>query len=305
MINDTPVLLITYRRSKKISEQLEKLISTGFKNIYIYSNYWRDAQKDKEAVENTREIILNYYRNYKKININFSNSHLTVDKSITFAIDWFFSKVNYGIILEDDIQIGLPGLNFLSLGLEYYKSHKSIASITAYTEYLYEHNSDIILPRFSYMFHSWGWATWKKIWEKFDHLDSKNYRVDSNHKILVNKSLSRRFQKVLDLCNKKKIVTWDYQFQNFCFRNNFLNVMPQVPLILNTGLGDKFSENCSESSQISPGVSEKEKLELFSNIKIKISEPIDLDLDEELSIFLKKYPSLKDKLIKKIKNIFY
>ena len=36
----------------------------------------------------------------------------------------------------------------------------------------------------------WGWATWKKIWEKFDHLDAKNYIVDNNHKIFENKSLS-------------------------------------------------------------------------------------------------------------------
>ena len=98
MINNTPVLLITYRRSKNISKQIDKLISTGFKDIYIYSNFWRDLQKDKEDVENTREIILNYYSNNKKIlKINFSNCHFTVDKSITFAINWFFSNVNYGI----------------------------------------------------------------------------------------------------------------------------------------------------------------------------------------------------------------
>ena len=139
MINNTPVLLITYRRSKNISKQIDKLISTGFKDIYIYSNCWRDLQKDKAAVENTREIILSYYKEYKKkININFSKSHLTVDKSITSAINWFFSNVNYGIILEDDIQIEPLGLRFLSLGLEYYKNYKNIASITAFTEYLYE-----------------------------------------------------------------------------------------------------------------------------------------------------------------------
>ena len=56
MINNTPVLLITYRRSKNIPN-INKLISTGF-DIYIL-NCWR-VQKDKAAVENTREIILVY-----------------------------------------------------------------------------------------------------------------------------------------------------------------------------------------------------------------------------------------------------
>ena len=192
----------------------------------------------------------------------------------------------------------------MSLGLEYYKSYTNIASITAFTEYLYENNIDTLLPRFSYMFHSWGWATWKKIWEKFDHLDVKNYTVDKNHKIFENKSLSKSFQRILNLCNKKEIVTWDYQFQNFCFRNNFLNVMPQFPLIINTGLGDELSENCKEFLPVKGSISQAELLELFSYIKIDISKPIDLDLNKEYSIFLKKYPSFKDKLIRKTKNIF-
>ena len=58
MINNTPVLLITYRRSKNISKQIDKLISTGFKDIYIYSNCWRDLHKDRAAVENSRDIII-------------------------------------------------------------------------------------------------------------------------------------------------------------------------------------------------------------------------------------------------------
>ena len=80
--------------------------------------------------------------------------------------------------------------------------------------------------------------------------------------------------------------------------------MPQLPLIINTGLNDELSENCKELSSIRGSISEKELLEIFSNIKIEISNPIDLDLNKEYSIFLKKYPSLKDKLIRKIKNIF-
>ena len=300
----SPVLLITYRRSKNIKGLIDKLISLGFNEIYIYSNSWKDEQKDKKGVENTREIILNYSKNYmNEIKTNFSKLHLPVDKSITFAIDWFFSKVSQGIILEDDIHISNAGLDFLTLGLEYYKNHKSIASISAFTEHAYKQDIEAIFPRFSYMFHSWGWATWKKIWVNFDHLDSRNYVIDYGHKIFTNKSLARRFQKVLENCKKRRIVTWDYQFQNFCLINNFLNIMPEVPLIINNGIGDKFSENCSEMSQTGQNFLEKEKLDLFSNIEIKISETIDLNFEKELFIFLNKYPSFMYKLINKIRNI--
>ena len=287
-----PVLLITYRRSTFIEGLIAKLISLGFNDIYIYSNYWKDEKNDKNGVEITREIILNYSRNHiNEIKINFSKFHFPVDESITFAIDWFFSNVSYGIILEDDIHISNVGLKFLELGLEYYKNYKSISSISAFTEHLYKKDLEAIFPRFSYMFHSWGWATWKKVWVKFDHLDSRNYVIDSRHEIFKNNSLARRFQTVLEKCRKRKIITWDYQFQNFCLLNNYVNIMPQVPLIINNGIGDKFSENCSKTSQISNSFLAEEELDLFSNIEVKIAEPIDVNFEKELSIFLKKYPS--------------
>ena len=287
-----PVLLITYRRSTFIEGLIAKLISLGFNDIYIYSNYWKDEKNDKNGVEITREIILNYSRNHiNEIKINFSKFHFPVDESITFAIDWFFSNVSYGIILEDDIHISNVGLKFLELGLEYYKNYKSISSISAFTEHLYKKDLEAIYPRFSYMFHSWGWATWKKVWVKFDHLDSRNYVIDSRHEIFKNNSLARRFQTVLEKCRKRKIITWDYQFQNFCLLNNYVNIMPQVPLIINNGIGDKFSENCSKTSQISNSFLAEEELDLFSNIEVKIAEPIDVNFEKELSIFLKKYPS--------------
>ncbi len=300
-----PVLLITYRRSTFIEGLIAKLISLGFNDIYIYSNYWKDEKNDKNGVEITREIILNYSRNHiNEIKINFSKFHFPVDESITFAIDWFFSNVSYGIILEDDIHISNVGLKFLELGLEYYKNYKSISSISAFTEHLYKKDLEAIYPRFSYMFHSWGWATWKKVWVKFDHLDSRNYVIDSRHEIFKNNSLARRFQTVLEKCRKRKIITWDYQFQNFCLLNNYVNIMPQVPLIINNGIGDKFSENCSKTSQISNSFLAEEELDLFSNIEVKIAEPIDVNFEKELSIFLKKYPSLMYKLINKIRNIY-
>ena len=80
--------------------------------------------------------------------------------------------------------------------------------------------------------------------------------------------------------------------------------MPQFPLIINTGLGDELSENCKEFLPINGSISQAKLLELFSNIKIEISKPIELDVNKEYSIFLKKYPSFKDKLIRKTKNIF-
>ena len=38
----------------------------------------------------------------------------------------------------------------------------------------------------------WGWGTWKKIWQRFDHLDIRNYSIKNDHKLFKNNSALAR-----------------------------------------------------------------------------------------------------------------
>ena len=65
MIEDTPVLLITYRRSSHLNELLNKLINFGFKYIYIYSNSWKNDSKEENEVKICRELIIDLEKNFE------------------------------------------------------------------------------------------------------------------------------------------------------------------------------------------------------------------------------------------------
>ena len=223
MIEKTPILLITYRRSVNLEDILSKLLNFGFKFIYVYSNCWNNNSIHKKEVETSRKIIEDLEKKFnKKFFLNFSNIHLSVDKSITSAINWFFTNVEYGIILEDDIKISLMSMKFISSALDFYKNSNDIASITSFTEYPFNKYIETIRPRYSFMFHSWGWGTWRKVWNKFDHLEDCNYEIKKDHELFkYNSSLANSFQRILLKCKQRKIITWDYQFQNFCFIKSF------------------------------------------------------------------------------------
>ena len=128
MIDNTPVLIITYRRTTFLKELLTKVIKYGHKNIYIYSNCWDKESIDKNDVEINRKLIKDIEKEYKtNFVLNFSDNHLSVDKSITSAISWFFSHVEHGIILEDDIKITSESMQLINKGLDIFKSSDDIA----------------------------------------------------------------------------------------------------------------------------------------------------------------------------------
>jgi hypothetical protein len=86
------------------------------------------------------------------------------------AISWFFSKVNSGIILEDDMWPNSDFLNFATQGLRYYEQNFKVGSISG-TNIVPKGDLDKFSSvgnfRFSKYSSSWGWATWSNRWGKF------------------------------------------------------------------------------------------------------------------------------------------
>ena len=301
MVNKTPILLITYRRSIFLNDLLKKIEKYQYKKIYVYSNFWKDNPLDKKDVNKVRELLIKFSKESEiTIIFNFSEIHLPVDKSITNAISWFFTHEEEGIILEDDVGINSVSLEFISKGLEIYRDSNNIASVSAFTEYEDYEKKETIRLRKSFMFHSWGWGTWKKIWIKFNLLEKSNYLIDKEHQIFKsNIALRGNYQNILNKCLKREIVTWDYQFQNFCFSNNYINMIPTFPLIENYGIGDKFAENCvGDMIQ-----TKKINLNDFSSVKIDYIQPIELNIKKEINLFKSKFPSLRLKIVRKFQYL--
>ena len=100
------ILLITYRRAAYIAETINELADNNTE-IFVYSNAWNE-ENSKFDVLQTRSIIEAKVREGKVQHTYFRDNNLPVEKSIPTAIDWFFSNVEKGVILEDDC-IPLPG----------------------------------------------------------------------------------------------------------------------------------------------------------------------------------------------------
>jgi hypothetical protein len=143
------------------------------------------------------------------------------------------------IILEDDCVPHLSFFSFCQTMLERYKSNPSVMHIagTRWNDEFYTGQTDYF---FSSIGHVWGWATWKRAWEKYDfHMkDWNNYLAkDTTEKLFNDRRISKYWNGAFEyvyLQSKKH--TWDYQWQYCLFNNNGLSVIPSVNLISNIGL---------------------------------------------------------------------
>ncbi len=238
----TPILIIAWKRPKQTQELINKVKLINPENLYIACDGPRkDNEEDNTKVKDTREIILKSFKKVTSKKYLFSNNNQGCKIGVTNAINWFFENESEGIILEDDCIPHLDFFSFCQEMLEKYRNDERIWSITG-------HNQQNNFQRgsgtyyFSKYPRSWGWATWKRCWVKYDR-DINDWPNIKSKGVLKNKLVSRRelrfWEKILDkIYYYNSPNTWDYQWSLSAFLNSGLTIVPNRNLIQNVGFDE-------------------------------------------------------------------
>ncbi len=239
---NTPILIIAWRRPKQTQELINKVKLINPKNLYIACDGPRqDNEEDKKKVKHTREILLKSFEKETSKKYLFSDNNQGCKVGVTNAINWMFKYEKEGIILEDDCIPHLDFFIFCQEMLETYKNDYRIWSITGHNQ-----QRNIQVGNGTYYFskfpRSWGWATWKRSWEKYDR-DITDWPQIKTKGILKNKLISRRelkfWEKILDkIYYYNSPNTWDYQWSLSAFLNSGLTIVPNKNLIQNIGFDE-------------------------------------------------------------------
>lgn len=99
---------------------------------------------------------------------NFSDINLGCRQRISSGLDWVFEQVEEAIILEDDC---LPDPSFFPYCqelLERYRDTPEVMMISG-NNFQFGHNPVEHSYYFSHYGHVWGWATWRRAWQKYDN----------------------------------------------------------------------------------------------------------------------------------------
>jgi hypothetical protein len=200
--------------------------------------------------------LLEFLENFQSLNKNVQlikrDYNLGLRANIIDGVSSILRQFPYVIVLEDDLRVNPGFLKFMNEGLNFFSNQEKVGSITGYSPEIGIVKdtacSAFLSPRHS----SWGWGTWKKVWDSIDWSD-----VD--YKFEVAKTPKRHFfneggwdlAKMLKLQSKGKINSWSIQFDFHCWQRSLYCVTSFQNFIHHTGI-DKNASHFSNLDKYNP-----------------------------------------------------
>lgn len=237
-----PVLLLAWRRPETTRAVMESLRNARPSSLFIAvdgpAEHLRAGEAKKvhstiEVIERSIDWPCHVQRKYSKINLG-------CRVGVTSAIDWFFSSVSEGIILEDDCVPHIDFFGYCSELLDRFRNSNQVMCISG------DNSAGVpVIGSASYSFirfpQIWGWATWRRAWKLYDRDLSRYQEARRNgtwEKRVPDEFQRAAFTPILDqLAKRGEPDTWDYQWAATLLLEGGLSIHPRVNLVSNVGFG--------------------------------------------------------------------
>ena len=240
MTTQNAVLMLVFNRPDVTEQVFQAVRSARPPRLYIAADGPRLSRPhDLETTAQVRKVFKQVDWPCE-VHTRFLTENLGCRKAVSSAIDWFFSKEEQGIVLEDDVLPSPAFFSYCDTMLERYKHDERVFSVVGnnLVEPWYQHPESYF---FSKVFFVWGWASWRRAWQHYD----VNMAAWPNTRLQVNALPYKPKQKlhhaywdlVFDLAFKNQISTWDHQWTFAHWENNAVCVTPANNLVRNIGFG--------------------------------------------------------------------
>lgn len=245
---DVPILILAFNRPKETQQVFERVRSIKPKYLFVGIDGPRETNADdNELCKMVQDVFLHQIDWDCEIKTLFRKQNLGCRKAVSSAIDWFFNQVEYGIILEDDCIPNLSFFDYCKVLLEKYKDNPNVMHIAGYNYFGHfsRLNKSYIFSRSALI---WGWATWRRSWQKMD-VDMKDYPdyksgnsvKDYVKNVLAQKYILQKWDETYHKINN----SWAYAWMYCVVNNKGLCIVPQKNMISNIG----FNENATHTKQ--------------------------------------------------------
>lgn len=275
---NVPILLIGFNRPESINKVINAIRMSNCTHLYVSIDGPRlGVASDHDLILEVHKLILNIdwceniYYQFHETNLGPMHSQLT-------AINWFFSCVEEGIILEDDCIPDQSFFNYCKILLARFRDNQKIYMISGnnFQNGKKYGNGDYY---FSIFPHIWGWASWRRAWNLYDPTIKDWPKFKNNRSInnLHMPKLSEKFWSDIfdNIYDGNFTRGWDYRFAFSCWVNDMLCVLPNTNLVRNIGFNE-FGTNCHSPRLFLSNIPEMSVGELLSHPK-KIEQSIRAD----------------------------
>ena len=175
-----------------------------------------------------------------EVKTRFLEHNLGCRQAVSSHIDWFFSQVDEGIIIEDDCLPSVDFFRFAAEMLDRYRDDDRIMHIAGanFQNGIKRGSGDWF---FSHIPHIWGWASWRRAWKKYD-VEMRDFpevagSEQLRHALPENPffrwKLMQMFRKTFE--HSPHFDTWDCQWHYAVAKNNGYAINPNYNLVANIG----------------------------------------------------------------------
>lgn len=242
-----PIALFTYARKEHTIQTVQALQNNPLaaqSDLIIFSDAAR-SRKDEVAVAQVRDY-LPAIRGFASVTLRLRPHNFGLARSITEGVSEVLQDHERVIVMEDDL-VAAPGfLTYMNEALERFEHNEQVISIHGY---MYPVEATLPSSFFLYGANCWGWATWRRGWQLFNHdgaallaqLRQRNLgkAFDFNGNYPYTAMLERQTQ--------GKNGSWAIRWYASAFLAQRLTLYPGTSLIQNIG-HDGSGEHCTTTS---------------------------------------------------------
>lgn len=242
----TAVLLIGFNRPENLSQRMIELSKNRPSRLYISIDGTDNAENRRRIVTNIENGSKQYF-DPSTINLNILSKNMGLSRHIQSAVSKILETEEEVIILEDDIRISNTFVVQLNYGYQLYANSANFGTIGGFSGVPFFSGIKRNYWRETTTFSAWGWMIGRNSWSKYSIQIPKG---DLEEQLRGSKSwhsLSKT-QKIVWLHRFEKVranpsLTWDYQMQFMCFKNDLINILPLFRICENVGFADSRSTN--------------------------------------------------------------
>lgn len=246
------VLLIVWRRVETTRDVWHRVLNEGARSIYVSGDGPRAGiSSDRKQCDAIRALFESPPEGVS-VTSRFRECNIGLQLHVVSSINWFFSQVKEGIILEDDI---LPTSSFFVFSAELLKKYRDSDQISQVSGAA--HAPGFNAPcesSYSYDFsvfqHVWGFATWADRWSGFSDFLESRHSVSRREIVEAFPGHSEGFYRHWtrrtngELRQEKQ--TWTAAWNTFCGLRGRMSVVPKAPLVSNIGLDEQATNHKRE-----------------------------------------------------------
>ena len=234
-----PILLIGFNRPHYIRKIINQLSIIKPQKLYVSIDGARvNKPNDIKLIEDVKSIVKNI--NWAcETHYLFHENNVGAEVNVSNAISWVLKNEESVIVNEDDILAPYSFYRFMQDMLIKYKDDDRIAMVSGnnFTENYKMKQGDYCFAKYG---HIHGWATWKRVWEKYDlneDIKDEYLNIDYLKRNTANDEIAYRSLQIFQLIKVNKAYqTWDYMFSYFRMKNGLLSIIPQKHLTCNIGI---------------------------------------------------------------------